>query len=53
MQIAHTQKPHGLAHGVVLYGNHPQTGKWFERWFPNEEAAKQYAIRRQWAYETA
>lgn len=34
--------------GVVLFGNHPETGKWFERWFETEGKARTYAAKRNW-----
>ena len=35
--------------GWVMYGTNPQTGKWFERWFATEEAARTYAVKRHWS----
>lgn len=36
--------------GVVLFGNHPDTLKWFERWFPSEEVAIIYCQKRGWDF---
>lgn len=37
--------------GHVLYGNNPDTGKWFERWYPTEEKAAGFADRKGWDIE--
>ncbi len=36
---------------VVMFGTNPDTGKWFERYYPTVEAAKKYADKRGWAVE--
>lgn len=36
---------------VVLFGSIPETGKWFERHYPNTEAARKFADKRGWAVE--
>jgi hypothetical protein len=36
---------------VVMYGSHPETGKWFERYYQDIEAAQKYAAKRGWAVE--
>lgn len=44
--------------GVKLYGNvnagtnDPTRWKWFERWFPTEAAAREFACKRGWDVET-
>jgi len=34
--------------GFVLFGSHPETGKWFERWYATKEDAESYAAKRGW-----
>lgn len=34
---------------VVMFGTRPDTGKWFERYYPTADAAKKFADKRGWA----
>ena len=33
---------------VVMFGSNPDTGEWFERYYPTADAAKKYAGKRGW-----
>ncbi len=37
--------------GHVLYGNNPDTGRWFERWYSSRKKAEDYATRRNWEFQ--
>lgn len=37
--------------GHVLFGNHPETGRWFERWYSSRKKAEDYATRRGWEFQ--
>lgn len=37
--------------GHVLYGNNPDTGRWFERWYSSRKKAEDYATRRGWEFQ--
>lgn len=46
MKIEQTKNRNGeTGNGWVLFGSRPD-GKWLEKWFATEEAAKAYAAKR-------
>lgn len=48
MQLERANSKRAKEPGWVLYGNHPKTGLWFERWYRLEEQAQAYAQKRGW-----
>lgn len=38
---------------ACLFGFRPDTGKWFERYYPTVEAAEKYARKRGWPVAVA
>lgn len=49
--MAATMKVQTTGKSVVMFGSNPETGKWFERYYPTVEAAKKFAAKRGWAVE--
>lgn len=46
-----TMKVQVTGKSVVMFGSNPETGKWFERYYPTVDAAKKFADKRGWTVE--
>lgn len=48
MKITKAASRNPDAESHIVYGNHPDTGKWLERWFATKEKAIKYVDKRNW-----